>query len=52
MVHDLRIMYQYFQEYDVTPTADELGVQRKVLGHEPRNFDAFAAEVAPAWKSH
>lgn len=49
MVDDLKIMYQYCQEYGFIATASELQSQEKILGHEPRSFKKFVAEVVPNW---
>ena len=51
MVRDLRVMYEYFQEQGFIPSEEETGTQRRVLGREPRRFDSFVAEVAPAWRA-
>lgn len=51
MIHDLRIMYQYFQEHGFIASNVDFEQQLKILGREPRTFDAFVAEIAPAWKS-
>lgn len=51
LLHDFRIMYQFFQDRGFRASAADLTEQRKVVGHDPRRFDAFVAEVAPAWKS-
>lgn len=50
MVHDMRIMFQYFIDkgYKAGPT--ELEKQKKVLGREPRAFDGFVQETVKAWK--
>jgi uncharacterized protein YbjT (DUF2867 family) len=50
LVYDYRIMYQYFQEKGMIPTPEELDKERRVIGHEPRNFDSFAVEVSSMWK--
>ena len=50
MVRDLRVMYEYFQEHGFIPSEEETGTQRRVLGREPRRFDSFVSEVAPAWR--
>lgn len=51
MVHDLRVMYQFFQEYGFAPSAEDLARQRELLPRPPRSFDAFASETAAGWKS-
>lgn len=50
MVHDLRIMYAYFQERGFPASPAALADQQRVLGHAPRRFDDFVAELAPSWK--
>ena len=50
MVEDLRIMYQYFQNKGFNASEAELARQPEVLGHQPRSFDAFVAELGSAWK--
>lgn len=49
LVHDLRIMYDYFQKNGFRPTAEELEHQAKAVGHPPRRFDDFARETAATW---
>ena len=51
LVQDLRIMYEYFQKHGFRASSVDFAQQLHVLGHEPRTFDAFVAEVAPTWKS-
>ncbi len=51
LAHDLRIMYQFFQKHGLPATQEDLELQRTVLGHEPRTFEAFVEEHAAAWKS-
>jgi len=50
MVHDLRIMYAFFQEHGFRATDDELSRLRDVRGRPPRSFDDFAAETAARWR--
>lgn len=50
LVHDLRIMYKHFQDKGLKATAGELAGQAKIIGHPPKSFDAFVAEIAPSWK--
>jgi uncharacterized protein YbjT (DUF2867 family) len=50
MVHDLRIMFQYFQEHGLRATQADLALQQRLLHHPPRGFEAFVRELAPAWK--
>ncbi|MBA2565772.1 MAG: NmrA family NAD(P)-binding protein [Gemmatimonadetes bacterium] len=50
MIRDLRIMYAFFQDHGFEATDEERTQQRAVVGHDPRTFDAFVAEVAQEWK--
>ncbi len=49
LVHDLKMMYAYFQRHGLVATAHDLELLSKVLGHPPRRFADFVAEIAPAW---
>jgi uncharacterized protein YbjT (DUF2867 family) len=51
LVLDLQIMYRFFQERGFQATPEELEMQRRLLGHDPRAFETFAWEVAPQWGS-
>ncbi len=51
LVHDLCIMYGHFQKTGLKATAEEIALQERLLGHPPRRFEDFVAEIAPAWKS-
>lgn len=50
LAYDFKIMYKMFQERGLTATDQDLKDQDAALGHPPRSFAAFAAEVAPSWK--
>jgi uncharacterized protein YbjT (DUF2867 family) len=50
LVYDFKIMYEYFQERGLLASGDDFVWQSEVLGHEPRSFDAFVAEIVPQWK--
>jgi uncharacterized protein YbjT (DUF2867 family) len=50
MVFDFRLMYEFFQEHGLKASLAEAERQRKLLGHEPRSFEDFAAETASMWK--
>jgi uncharacterized protein YbjT (DUF2867 family) len=50
LVHDFRIMYEYFLENGFQPTAAEMDQQAKAVGHSPRRFEDFARETAAGWK--
>jgi len=49
-VYDYALMYAAFQKEGLRATPAQLGQTRAILGHEPRSFDAFATEMAAAWK--
>jgi uncharacterized protein YbjT (DUF2867 family) len=50
-IYDYALMYDVFQKKGLKATPAQLEESRKILGHEPRRFDAFVAETAAAWKS-
>ncbi|HEY3381946.1 MAG TPA: NmrA family NAD(P)-binding protein [Vicinamibacterales bacterium] len=50
MVHDFRIMYDYFITHGLLPSGRDFAAQEQVLGHAPRTFERFVAELAPDWK--
>ncbi len=50
LVEDLRIMYRFLQEHGAQATADELEMERSVLGHDPRAFETFVWEAATEWR--
>lgn len=52
MVQDLRVMYKYFQQHGLRADAAALQRQRAIIGHAPRPFDDFVAEIIPAWRRH
>lgn len=45
LVHDLTLMFEYFQEHTLLPTDRQKEESRAALGHEPRPFVDFAREV-------
>lgn len=49
MLYDLRLMYQHFQRKGLLATPQKVAALTAVLGHAPRSFEAFAAEMASAW---
>ena len=49
LVGDLRIMYEFFVENGAHASGRDFAVQEDLLGHAPRPFEAFAAELARAW---
>ncbi len=50
LIKDLQTMYRFFQQHGLQATADELELQRKVLGHDPRAFETFVWELTPEWR--
>ncbi len=51
LVRDLQIMYRFFQEHGFQATPQEIEMQRKLLGHDPRAFETFVWEVSAQWRS-
>lgn len=50
LVRDLRIMYEYFQDRGFRAAEEDLAAEEEILGHAPRSFEAFVAELAPTWR--
>jgi uncharacterized protein YbjT (DUF2867 family) len=50
LVHDLRIMYAFFQQHGLGATDEELRRQQDYLQRPPRSFETFVAETADAWR--
>ena len=50
MVHDLRIMYESFQQKGLRATPREVAELSGVLGHAPRSFDGFVSELTKSWR--
>lgn len=50
MVNDFKVMYQYFQAHGLLASAEALAAQEAVIGHAPRRFDAFVAELVQSWR--
>jgi uncharacterized protein YbjT (DUF2867 family) len=51
MLYDFKHMYAFFQSEGLTATPADITQLTTVLGHAPRGFAAYAAEMAAAWKS-
>jgi uncharacterized protein YbjT (DUF2867 family) len=49
MVEDFRIMYDYFIRCGVHASGRDFAAQEALLGHAPRDFEAFAAETVRQW---
>ena len=50
LIADMRIMYQFFQDNGMIASKDDLEKTQKLLGHEPRTFDAFVKELTMEWR--
>jgi len=50
-LYDFKHMYAFFQKDGLKATPADLAQLTTVLGHPPRGFGAYAAEMAAAWKS-
>jgi hypothetical protein len=51
MVTDFRIMYDYFIRCGLHASGRDFAAQEALLGHAPRSFEAFAAELVQQWTS-
>lgn len=49
LVHDLKIMYEFFQTHGLRAMEEDFVQQAKVLGHPPRSFHTFVRETVTAW---
>ena len=49
MVQEFKIMYEYYQKHGLIATNEELMRQEEVVGHPPRSFDGFVAQLAKIW---
>ncbi len=49
MVHDFRIMYDYFIRNGAHASGTDFAAQQNLLGHAPRPFEAFVSELAREW---
>ena len=50
MVQEFKIMYDYYQQHGLIATDEELVSQEEVVGHPPRDFDTFVAQLAKVWR--
>ncbi len=51
MLYDFKHMYAYFQKHGLKGTAADVALQTTLLGHAPRDFAAYAREMAAVWKT-
>ncbi len=49
MVSDFKVMYAYFQSHGLIASEETLEKQKAIIGHAPRTFAAFAAEMTGSW---
>lgn len=49
MVADFRIMYDYFIRCGLHASGRDFAAQEALLGHAPRSFEAYAAELVRSW---
>ncbi len=49
MVADFRIMYDYFIRCGLHASGRDFAAQEALLGHAPRSFEVFAAELVKQW---
>ena len=47
---DYRLLYRYLQEHGLKVDVMNLITAERVVGHEPRRFDGFVANVARNWR--
>jgi uncharacterized protein YbjT (DUF2867 family) len=48
---DLRIMFRHYQDHGMRMEKPELMEQERILGHDPRRFDDFAAAASRSWRN-
>jgi uncharacterized protein YbjT (DUF2867 family) len=51
MLYDFKMMYAFFQAHGLKATANDIARQTALLGHAPRKFSDYTAEIAALWKS-
>jgi hypothetical protein len=51
MVRDFRIMYDFFIRNGAHASGRDFAAQEELLGHAPRSFEAFAAELIGSWRA-
>ncbi len=49
MVQEFKILYHYYQQHGLIATEEELTQQQEIVGHPPREFDDFVAQLANVW---
>ncbi len=51
MLEDFRIMYDYFIRFGLHASGRDFAAQEALLGHAPRGFEAYAAELVQEWRA-
>jgi uncharacterized protein YbjT (DUF2867 family) len=51
MLYDFKHMYGYFQKHGLKAAPGDVEQLTRILGHAPRSFAAYAAQMAAAWKA-
>ena len=49
LVHDVKIMYDYYLKHGFAASSKELAEQNEILGHPPRHFDAYVHKLTAEW---
>ena len=49
MVFDMKLMFGMFQEKGLIATDVQLKETKTILGHEPRRYEDFVAELVKSW---
>lgn len=49
MVWDFKVMYRMFHEQGLLASDEDLRETERIVGHAPRSFEDWVAEVAPGW---
>ena len=50
MVEDFRAMYDYFIRFGLHASGRDFAAQEALLGHAPRGFEEYAAELVQEWR--
>ena len=50
MAYDFRLMYEWFQQHGLKASKQDVAELTAILGHPPRKYSDYVAEMARAWK--
>lgn len=50
LVHDLKLLYEFFQRHGLQANDEYFALQEKRLGHLPRSFHTFVRETVTEWR--